>query len=103
MPGEEIGPDYDVPIFDVSEPGIDVFLFWIRLRRGQNPIEVGGVGFILPMVLERVDVDRGRCGRSWCGAGLQGGRHSSISPPIPAFARIGNPRAWRDVLFDRTT
>ena len=28
---------------------------------------------------------------------------SQPSLAIPAFARIGNPRAWRDVLFDRTT
>jgi hypothetical protein len=31
---EEVGPDHNVPVFDVREPGIDVFFLGVRLRRG---------------------------------------------------------------------
>jgi hypothetical protein len=54
---EKVTPDYDVPVFNVGQPGVNVLLLRIRLRRGEDAIEVRGVSFVLPVVLERVDVD----------------------------------------------
>ena len=54
---EEIGPDHDVSVFDVREPGVDVFFLVVRLRRGEKAIEIGRVRFVLPVVLEGMDVD----------------------------------------------
>ena len=55
--GKQICPDYDVPIFNVGKPGIGVSFFRIRLGGGENAIEVRGIRLVLPMVLERVNVD----------------------------------------------
>ena len=54
---EQLRPDYDVSVFDVSQPGVDVSLFWIELRGSENAIEVRGISFVLPVMLERVNVD----------------------------------------------
>ena len=85
---EQIRPDYDVPIFDVGEAGVDVLLFWIRLGCGEDTIEVSSIRLVLPMVLEGVNVDLGRV--RWCGARLQQRGHASISPLKAAFAPFGN-------------
>ena len=66
--GEQVGPDYDVPIFDVRQTRIDVFLLRVGLRRGEKAIEIRGVRFILPMVLEGVYVDLATLGRRLRGA-----------------------------------
>ena len=66
---EKVRPDHYVPIFDVRQSRIDVFLFWIRFRGGEDAIQIGGIRFILPVMLERVNVDFG--GPGWGGAGLQ--------------------------------
>lgn len=81
---QKIGPDYDVPIFDIGQPGIDVLLFRVRLRRGEKAIEIGRVRFILPVVLEGMDVDLAAL--RGCFAGLKRRRHSSISPGRAPFA-----------------
>ena len=82
---QEIGPDYDVPIFDVRQSGIDVALFGVRLRRGEKAIEMGRVRFVLPMVLERVNVDLANV--RGCFAGLQRRRHGfKYRPGDPPFA-----------------
>jgi hypothetical protein len=94
VPGEQIGPHYDVTIFDVGEARIDVFFLRVRLGCGEEAIEIGGVGFILPMVLELVDVDLVRWGLSarggGGGGGLQGRSHPEISPK-QLRAGTGNP------------
>src|SRR5450759_5865979 len=54
---QEIGPDYDVPIFDVRQSGVDILLLGVRLSRGEKAIEIGRVRFVLPVVLERMNVD----------------------------------------------
>src|SRR5205814_5275503 len=75
--------------FDVGQPRIDIPLFRVRLRRGENTIEVGGISLVLRMVLERVYVDfRSLWGRR---AWLEHSRHSSISPRQGGFAPAGQP------------
>src|SRR5436190_1357936 len=88
-------------IFDVSQSGVDVSLFRIRLRSGEDSIEVRGIRLILPMMLKRVNVDLGFLRRG--GAGLQRRGHASISPSKAAFAPVGNHPTSSAVLFDRTT
>ena len=51
-----------VPVFYIGQPTIDVLLGRIRLRVGKQSIEVGRVGLILPVMLERVEV---RGARYW--------------------------------------
>ena len=81
---QKTGPDDDVPIFDVRQSGVDVLLFWVRLRGGEKAVQIGGVRFVLPVVLEGMDVDLEAL---WgCFAGLKRRRHSSISPGRPPFA-----------------
>jgi hypothetical protein len=46
-----------MPILDISQPRIDVFLLGVRLCRGEKTIQVCGVGFVLPVMHEGVDVD----------------------------------------------
>ena len=65
MPGKQVTPYHDVSVFYFSEPRINVFLARISLRLGENAIEVGGIGFILPVMLEGVDIGLdGSCHRS---------------------------------------
>jgi hypothetical protein len=97
---QETGPDHDVPVLDVRQSRVDVFLFRVGLRRGEDPIEIGGVRFILPMVLERVNVDLASV--RWCFAGLQRRGHAfNITRPTP-FCTGGNPWMRPDVLCHRT-
>src|SRR4029077_5432402 len=96
---QKLGPDYDVPIFDVSQSGVDVFLFWVRLGRSEKAVQIGRVRFVLPVVLERMDVDLEAL---WgCFAGLKRRRHSSISPSRASFCTGGNPWMRLDVLRHR--
>jgi hypothetical protein len=89
MPGQEVGPDYDVPVFDVRQSRVNVLLFRIRLRRGEKAIEIGRVGFILPVVLESVDIDLANCRRRF--ARLQRRRHAFNITTSAGFCTAGNP------------
>ena len=88
VPREQIGPDNNVPIFDVGQARIDVLLFRIGFRGGEEAVQIRRIGFILPMVLERVYVDLGTLGP--CLGGLERRRHFSISPD-PVLFCTGNP------------
>jgi hypothetical protein len=61
-------------ILDVGKPRVDVFLLRIRFSVGENAIQIRRVGFVLPMMLERVDVDVMGVGSP--GGRLEGRRHS---------------------------
>jgi hypothetical protein len=110
---EEIGPDDHMPVFDIREPGIDVFFLGVRLRRGEEPIEIGRVRFVLPVVLERMNI--GIAGVRGCFAGLERCRHAfKYRPSAPLLHRwragligswsfaAGNPWMRLDVLCHRT-
>ena len=97
---EEIGPDHDVPVFDVGEPGIDVFFLGVGLRRGEEAIEVGRVRFVLPVVLERMNIDLAGVRR--CFAGLERRRHAFNITRPRRFCTAGNPWMSLDVLCERT-
>ena len=84
VPSEQVGPDHDVPVFDISQARIDVFLLRVGLRLGEKAIEIGGIRLVLPMVLEGVDVDLRALGRGR--GGLERRRHYSISPERSCFA-----------------
>ena len=62
MPGEEISPHHDVPVLYIREPGINVLLSFVRLGGRENPVEVSGIGFVLPVVLEGMNVRGWGCG-----------------------------------------
>ena len=52
----EVAPDDDVTLLYIGQPCVNVFLFRVRLRMGQDPVQEGSVGFILPVMLERVNI-----------------------------------------------
>jgi hypothetical protein len=97
---EEIGPDHDVPVFDVREPGIDVFFPGVRLRCGKEAIEIGRVRFVLPVVLERMNIDL--AGMRARLAGLERRRHAFNITRASWFCTGGNPWMRLDVLCHRT-
>ncbi|HMH24993.1 MAG TPA: hypothetical protein VK542_00260 [Gemmatimonadaceae bacterium] len=97
---QEIGPDYDVSIFDVREPGIDVFFLGVRLGGGEEAIEIGGVRFVLLVVLERMNIDLAGVRR--CFAGLERRRHAFNITRPRRFCTAGNPWMRLDVLCHRT-
>jgi hypothetical protein len=82
--GEKVAPHHDVPVLDIGEARIDVFLLRVGLGSGEQSVQVSCVRLILPVVLEGVYVDlpdiRTRLG------GLEHRRHDSISPGPPCFA-----------------
>ena len=86
MLGQQLRPDYDVPVFNIGKPRVDVFLFRIELRRRENAIEVRGISFVLPVVLERVNVDFRFLGRRRGWPRFDRRRHASISPASEPFA-----------------
>jgi hypothetical protein len=53
---QQVAPYDHVAIFDLRQARVNPLLPLIGLRVSQNPVEKGGVGFILPVVLEGVDV-----------------------------------------------
>jgi hypothetical protein len=81
MTRHQVAPDDHVAILYFSEARVDVLLFLVGLGGGQNAIEIRSVGFVLPMVLERVEVGRGAVLR-----GLEHGGHSG---------NIAEPSRWR--------
>ena len=97
---EEIGPDHDVSVLDVGEPGIDVFFPGVRLCRGEEAIEIGRVRFVLPVVLERMNIDL--AGMRRCFAGLERRRHALNIARPHRFCTAGNPWMSLDVLCHRT-
>jgi hypothetical protein len=97
---EEIRPDYDVSVFDIRQPGIDVLFLGVRLRRGEKPIEVGRVRFVLPVVLERMNI--GIAGVRGSFAGLERRRHVFNIARASRFCTAGNPWMRLDVLCHRT-
>jgi hypothetical protein len=90
--GEQISPHYDVPVFDVGKARINVALLRVGLGCGEEAIEISGVSFILPVMLELVDVYLGQRGFSGGrrGGGLQGRSHPQISPKLLTIG-TGNP------------
>jgi len=58
--GEKLRPDLDVTVFDRGKAGVHVALLRIGLDPGQGAIQERGVGLVLPVVLESVDVWLGR-------------------------------------------
>jgi hypothetical protein len=55
---QQPAPHLYVPVFDLGQAAIEVFLFGIRLGVRQQSVEVRRVGLVLPMVLEGVEVGR---------------------------------------------
>ena len=53
---EKISPDDNMPVLYIGEPGIDVLLSCVRLSGSENSVEVGGVGFVLPVMLKGMNV-----------------------------------------------
>ena len=86
---EEFCPDDYVAVFDIREPGIDVFLLGVGFGGGEQSVQIRCVGFVLPVVLERVDIERAVAWRRL--AGLERRGHYSISPGKAAFAPVGQP------------
>ena len=60
--GQQLLPHLHVPVFDVGEAKVQGLLVRVRFRGRQDTIQKGGVGFVLPMVFEGVQV-RQQCGR----------------------------------------
>jgi hypothetical protein len=58
--GEQIRPDLDVSVFDDREPGVHVALVRVRFDAGERAVQKRGVGLVLPVVLERMNVGLGR-------------------------------------------
>jgi len=54
--GQEIPPNYHVPIFNLRQARINVLLTRVRLGRRQDAIQVRGIRFVLLMMLEGVNV-----------------------------------------------
>jgi hypothetical protein len=46
-------------VFDLGEPAIQILFLRIRLRVREKPIQERRIGFVLPMMLERVKVGGG--------------------------------------------
>src|SRR5688572_11052654 len=88
IPGEQVGPDNHVPVLDISEALIDVFLSRVRCGGGKQTIQVGRIRLALPWVLECVYVYL-RC-PGFCLRGLEGRRHSSNIAEAGVFC-TGNP------------
>jgi hypothetical protein len=82
--GEQVAPDYNMPVLDIGETRIDVFFLRIGLGRREQAVEVRRVRLVLPVMLERVYVDLPDVPlRLW---GLERRRHVSISPERAVFA-----------------
>ena len=63
----QVTPDDDVPVLYLSQPPVDVLFFRIRLGVSENAVEECRVRFVLPVVLERVDVRLVQLGSAWFG------------------------------------
>ena len=49
-------PHLDVPVFDFGQPAIEVLLLRVGLGVGEQAIQIRRIGFVLPVVLEGVEV-----------------------------------------------
>jgi hypothetical protein len=47
-------------VFDLGEPAIQILFLRIRLGLREKPIQERRIGFVLPMMLERVKVGGGQ-------------------------------------------
>ena len=56
MVGEQLRPNLDVPILHFGEAPKQILLLDVGLRVSEKTIEVRCVCFVLPMVLERVQI-----------------------------------------------
>src|SRR3954452_3586913 len=56
VPRQKIWLHDDVAVLDVGESSVDVLLLWVRFGVRKDAIQVRRVSFVLPMMLERVDV-----------------------------------------------
>src|SRR3954462_3421826 len=70
VPRQKICPHDDVSVLDVGESSGNVFLLWGRFGVRKDAVQICCVGFVLPMVLERMDVDV--IGVRSSGGGLEG-------------------------------
>ena len=50
----QLAPDDYVPVFDSGQARVDVLFLRVGLGRRENPIQVGGIRLVLPMMLEGV-------------------------------------------------
>ena len=50
MLGQQLAPHLHVALFDARELDVDVLPVWIGFLPSKSQIEVGGVGFILPVM-----------------------------------------------------
>jgi len=82
--GQEIGPNLNVPVLDLSQPEIEGLLLRVLLFRGEYAVQKGGIRLVLPMMLEGVEVGAGR----WDGHGLKtnriGSRPSALGSRLSA-------------------
>jgi hypothetical protein len=70
-----------MPVFDIGEPRVDVFLLGVWLSGGEKSVEIRRIRLVLPMVLELMEVDVVPLdGSSRRGRGLECCRHAQISP-----------------------
>jgi hypothetical protein len=52
----QVAPHDHVPVFYSGEAGIDVLLLRIRFSFAEDSIEKGGVGLVLPVMFEGVNI-----------------------------------------------
>ena len=76
---QQLRPNLNVPVFDLGEPPVKIRLLCIGLGSGQQSLQVGSVGLILPMMLEDVEVRRTVIDR---GDGRLGGGHERKGKPL---------------------
>ena len=53
---EKIAPDYNVPVFHLRKTRVNVLLVRVGFRLSENAIQKRCVSFVLPVVLEGVNV-----------------------------------------------
>src|SRR4029079_5170017 len=68
-------PDNYMSVLHLGEARVDVLLLLIRLGVGENPIEIGRVSLVLPVLLDRMEVGLGNLAL-WR---VEHRRHSEIS------------------------
>ena len=52
----QIGPNRDMTVFDVGEAPVHIGLLRVWFERGEDAIQVRGVGLVLPVMLKGVQV-----------------------------------------------
>src|SRR5690242_4864924 len=92
---EQLRPDLDVPVLDGGQAQIEVPLLGVSLRARQYTIQVRGVGLVLPMMLEGVQVGDGA--RCWLSVGMQSGhgtiwRYHKLTTPMETLSVLARVR-----------